>query len=119
MCVDFKQTFDTVLRDGLWYKLDYNGINGKCLNLMKNMYANIKSRIKNKEGLSLFFTCCNGVRQGENLSPFLFTMFLNDLDHYFNSKKTPGIRCEVDTEDVSTYIDNVQRVTNSCGFSGL
>ena len=102
--VDFKQAFDTVWRDGLWYKLDYYGINGKCLNLIKNMYANIKSRIKNKEGLSLFFACCNGVRQGENLSPFLFTMFLNDLHHYFNSKNTPGIRCEVDTEDVYVFL---------------
>ena len=70
--VDFKQAFDTVWRKGLWYKLDQYNINGKCLQLIKNMYANIKSRIMNTEGTSAYFACLNGVRQGENLSPFSF-----------------------------------------------
>ena len=59
-----------------------------------NMYANIKSGIKNKDGVYPFFECCTGVRQGENLSPFLFLIFLNDLEHYFNSEHAPGIDCE-------------------------
>lgn len=33
--VDFKQAFDTVWRDGLWYKLLKSGINGKCFTYIK------------------------------------------------------------------------------------
>ena len=81
--IDFKQAFDTVWRDGLWQKLSAYHINGKCLNLIQNLYKNIKSRVSTSEGSSAFFPCNTGVRQGESLSPFLFSIFLNDLDHYF------------------------------------
>ena len=40
--IDLKQAFDTVWRDGLWWKLVNCKIDGKCLRLVKNMYSNIK-----------------------------------------------------------------------------
>ena len=64
------------------------------------MYANIMSRIKIKDGVSPFFECCTGLRQGENLSPFLFSIFLNHLEHYFNSEHVPGIDCEINDENI-------------------
>jgi hypothetical protein len=36
---------------------------------------NIKSRIVYNNAVSDLFDCNNGVRQGENLSPFLFSMY--------------------------------------------
>ena len=44
------------------------------------MYENIESRVKNDNRLSNDFTCLLGVRQGECLSPFLFSMYVNDLE---------------------------------------
>ena len=79
--IDFKQAFDNVWRSGLWQKLQEYNINGKCLNVIKSMYNNIKSRISIPEGNSAFFPCEKGVRQGENLSPILFSLYLNDLEH--------------------------------------
>jgi hypothetical protein len=49
------------------------------------MYQGIKSCVKYKEYQSDFFPCLTGVRQGENLSPFLFSVFLNDLEDYFKT----------------------------------
>ena len=68
------------------------------------MYDNIKSRIKNKDGTSPFFPCCNGVRQGENFSPFLFSIFLNDLEHYFSTHIISGINCEFADEDIYVFV---------------
>ncbi len=55
------------------------------------MYSNIKSRIKNMNALSDSFTCNLGVRQGESLSPFLFSLYLNDIEETLISKGVEGI----------------------------
>ena len=102
--IDFKQAFDTVWRNGLWQKLSNSKINGKCLNFIKNMYENIKSRISTSEGASAFFPCLNGVRQGENLSPLLFSVYLNDLQTYLDKNHAQGITWDVENDYMFTYI---------------
>jgi hypothetical protein len=81
--IDFKQAFDTVWRDGLWSKLIKNGINGKCFNYIRNMYIDVKSLVKVNGTSSDYFNCNVGVRQGEHLSPFLFSLYIDDLDKKF------------------------------------
>ena len=73
--VDFKQAFDSVWRERLWEKLQQHKINGKCLTLIQNVYNNVKSRVVANDKSPIFFPCIQGVRQGENLSPFLFSKF--------------------------------------------
>jgi len=46
------------------------------------MYDNIKSCISVNGQKSDFFYRKIGLRQGENLSPVLFSIFFNDLDNY-------------------------------------
>ena len=90
--IDFKQAFDTVWRNGLWYKLLNNGISGKCLTFIRNMYNGVKSMVSINGQSSDFFNCNVGVRQGENLSPLLFSLFINDLEEFLASKRVGGIR---------------------------
>ena len=68
------------------------------------MYSNIKSRITTPEGTSAFFPCCKGVRQGENLSPILFSLFLNDLEHYLMTNSANGLVCEANTQNTHSFI---------------
>ena len=81
--VDFKSAFDTVWRLGLWQKLQKSNIQGKIFKVIYNMYQNIKTCIRKGEECSVFFNSEVGVKQGENMSPFLFSLFLNDLETFF------------------------------------
>ena len=63
-------------------KLLSSDINGKILAVVKDMYGKAKSCVKVGQQCSDYFYCGFGVRQGENLSPLLFAIFLNDLQKY-------------------------------------
>ena len=78
--MDYKKAFDLVWREALWYKMSKNGITGKVLDVIKSMYANIKSCVSLGGEQSDYFISLKGVRQGENLSPLLFSLFVNDLE---------------------------------------
>ena len=51
-----------------------------------------KSCVKTRHGLSQFFVSNVGLRQGENLSPVLFSLFLNDLKGFLTSNNVQGLK---------------------------
>ena len=71
--------FDSVKRSLLWKKLLKYHIDGKLFKVIHSLYANAKSCVRLEHAESEFFVSNVGVRQGENLSPILFSLFLNDL----------------------------------------
>ena len=89
--VDFKKAFDFVNRDIIWYKLIKLGVRGKMLNVIRSMYNSVKSKVKYNNELSSDFDSYLGVRQGECLSPFLFSMYLNDIEDEFYLNGVEGI----------------------------
>ena len=88
--IDYEKAFDTIDRSALWGKLLENNINGNVFKVIFNMYKNAKSCVKNETMISGIFACNMGVRQGENLSPLLFSIFLNDFQETL-SKKYNGL----------------------------
>lgn len=79
--VDYKKAFDMIWREGLWYKLVKENVQGKILNVIKNMYSNIRSCVMLNQQVSDTFVCNVGVRQGESLSPMLFAFYINDMEN--------------------------------------
>lgn len=78
--VDYKKAFDTVNRNILWNTLKKNGVGGKMLRLLRNMYQNVRSCVRcPTDNLTDFFQSSLGVRQGCVLSPTLFSFFINEL----------------------------------------
>jgi hypothetical protein len=56
------------------------------------MYNSIKSCIVYNDNKSDFFSSEVGVRQGEIcLSPFLFAVFLNDIEQFMEDKNITGL----------------------------
>ena len=95
--VDYRKAFDMVNRVILWQKLISIGVNGDILRIIHNLYDRAKSCVSYNGDLSEYFNSKVGVRQGENLSPLLFAIFLNDLV-FFMSKKYNGL------QDLSTMV---------------
>ena len=67
------------------------------------MYKNIKSNVHANNQSSAYFPCYSGVRQGENMSPFLFTIFINDLQSFLDKCALKGIDCDINYEEITSY----------------
>ena len=102
--IDFSKAFDSVWRIGLWMKLLGNGIQGKIFKVIYNLYRNSKSCVSHYGEQSAFFQSYCGVRQGENLSPVLFSLFLNDLEEYMRNLNCNGISLNTPGYDIDTYL---------------
>ena len=117
--IDLKKAFDSTNHEVLWYKLFKNGINTKIISLLQNMYNKMKLCVKSTflqnsttctfckskhdeecifcvsdEGHipnDFLFSTKAGVLQGESLSPFLFSMYLNDINSYMSIDQNIGI----------------------------
>ena len=68
------------------------------------MYENIKSCVKLDNQSSSFFASECGVRQGENLSPLLFSLYLNDLESFLLSGGVESLELEVITQELHIYL---------------
>ena len=70
--------------------------------IIQNMYKNNKSNIVYNNDKSEFFPCDNGVRQVENMSPYLFALFLKDLENFMENKNSTDLNTI--TEDIDTTL---------------
>ena len=85
--IDFQKAFDSVDRNLLFFKLSQIGISGKFYNAISAMYSNPRSKILLNEYETDFFDCPIGVKQGDNISSTLFSIFINDLAEEIKATK--------------------------------
>ena len=63
------------------------------------MYQGIKYCISVNNEYSQLFSCNSGVRQGEYLSPVLFSLYLNDIENQLINVNCPGVTPTIDGRD--------------------
>ena len=61
----------------------------RFISLISAMYHGLTSAVRLSDGITPFFESFIGLRQGCNLSPMLFNIFLNDLTEIFDEKCCP------------------------------
>ena len=117
--VDFSKEFDRVPHHLLWKRLLDEGVHGRILGVIRSMYKTLCSCVKTSEGLTEFFPCRIGTRQGCMLSPFLFVLYLNlfirDINAEFNNgifvTETAGkIQLLLYADDIVCISDTVGRL---------
>ncbi|MCG7867658.1 MAG: reverse transcriptase family protein, partial [Candidatus Thiodiazotropha taylori] len=111
--IDFTKAFDYIVRENLWYKLIKLGLRGKILNIIKSMYTSVKSRVKFCNKLGNEFFCQLGVRQGECLSPMLFSLFLNDIEEQFIMSGIEGLDVNLFKVFMLLYADDIVIFSNT------
>jgi len=87
--IDFSSAFDTIWRNALLYKLFHNGVNGRMIKIIHDMYRTVSFTIKCNGGITDSFHSTVGVKQGCILSPLFFNVFLSDLPNIFDNSCDP------------------------------
>ena len=105
--IDFSKAFDYIVRENLWYKLIKFGVSGKMYAVINSMYENAKSMVRHNCSLSESFACRTGVRQGESLSPFLFSIYLNDLENTLANGGVDGVQVDMFKLFLILYADDI------------
>ena len=89
--VDMKRCFDSIYLNALWLKLYKANVDGKVLRIIRSMYQSVKSCVRHCENYSDYFNIAVGLRQGEIISPILFSLFVEDIEMYLQNRNSKGI----------------------------
>ena len=102
--VDFKKAFDSIKKNYLTHLIQQANL-GNIGQVICNLFLSdqIQATVSLNGYLSSPFTCSNGVRQGDPISPFLFCFGLDPLLKVLSEKKIDSIAY---MDDLTVFIKN-------------
>ena len=110
--IDFRRAFDSLDHDLLFYKLLSYGIKGNMYRAIKIMYSNNSACVKVNNIYTDWFCPVRGVRQGDILSPLLFSLFINDLAGKITDLKI-GVKIDDMEFSILLYADDVLLIADN------
>ena len=104
--IDFQKAFDWVNRELLEYSLITSGVNGKFYAAIKALYRAPIACVQVNTFRTGWFPTHFGVKQGDVLSPTLFSMYVNDLALKIRNSKL-GVTVADMTVGILLYADDI------------
>ncbi|OXA43455.1 putative RNA-directed DNA polymerase from transposon X-element [Folsomia candida] len=94
--VDFERCFNTLPHNKMWNKLFSLGMSGKIIRILKSLYENASTRVRMEHGLTQPIDITEGVMQGEIVSPFLYSLYVSEMEKLLINSNIPGVKIERD-----------------------
>lgn len=112
--VDFQKAFDSIPHSLLIHTLIKQGIHGRLLKILISLYDKLKACVRVKEGATDCFDCNIGTRQGCILSPFLFSLYMNELIDMLHCFECMGIYVNQEARNIMIlmYADDIAQGAN-------
>ena len=77
--VDLEKAYDSIPRCIVWDSLKNRGISRRYIEVIKGMYDRVSTNIRPPVGMIESFLIKVGLHQGSTLSPFIFTVIMEEL----------------------------------------
>ena len=113
--IDLRKAFDLIDHSILLLRLLQYNIDGRLFRLLHNVYKDSNGKIRLNGLLSELFSIFFGVKQGDNVSPTLFNIFVNKLVSLLNNLKN-GIRMGNLEISVLLYADDMVLISGSAAL---
>jgi len=84
--IDLKKAYDRIPREVLWRCLEKKGVSPVYIRVIKHMYERGRTRVRKPGGVTNNFHIGRGLHQGSALSPFLFTLVMDELTKRIQDK---------------------------------
>ena len=96
--IDLSKAFDTVCRDGLWQIMEKFCCPRKSTALVRQLHDGMRATVIDNGDTSDSFPVTNGVKQGCDLAPTLFSMVFAAMHHDASQDNDDGIQLKYRTD---------------------
>jgi Reverse transcriptase (RNA-dependent DNA polymerase) len=77
--IDLDKAYDKVPKNIMWWALKRKRVPTKYVTLIKDMYTNVVTYVRACDGESDVFSFKIGLYQGSALSPYIFTLVMDEI----------------------------------------
>ena len=80
--IDLEKAYDKILRDLIWWALEKKGVTKRYIETIQDMYSGAMTTVRTVVGETNSFPITVGLHQGSALSPYLFTLVMDELTRH-------------------------------------